>query len=530
MDFALGLLIFGWLFVLVWVPLVVLSQRKMHPAALFTLFFTELWERFSFYGMRAFLVLYMTGVLFQQMAQGEADARAYGIYGAFNALLYAAPVVGGMIADRMLGFRRTILIGGIMMALAQFTLAANAAIFKMENMFFLGLGLLAVGNGFFKPNISSFLGTFYDKNDQRKDGAFTIFYMGINIGAFLAPITCGFLAQRVDWSLGFLAAGIGMTLGIIVFWRNMSKYQDKGNPPNVASLKDAFFAGMSKQTTILLGSLVCIPLFAWLINFETVTDYILIIGGLGIMGYFLYEGLTMKDREDGERMLVFFFLFFFHMIFWTLFEQAGGSLTVLTDRYVNRHGIEASQFQAVNPLYIMLFAPVFSWIWLKLSKRGKEPRTPMKFFYGLLQIAFGYFLIVWGARSIIPMLEGVSPDAEVMPALIPLFFLMAMYLFHTTGELSISPVGLSVVTKLAPAKMVGFLMGAWFLSISFAHKIAGELGKQIASGGGESVDAATALKGYADVYMTWGVYITLGAAVILLLLSPILKRWMHGIN
>jgi POT family proton-dependent oligopeptide transporter len=522
MDFATGLLIFGWLFVLVWVPLVVLSQRKVHPKALFTLFFTELWERFSFYGMRAFLVLYMTGVLFKQMAQGEADARAYGIYGAFNALLYAAPVIGGMIADRILGFRRTILMGGIFMALAQFILAANAGFIGSETFFFMGLGLLAVGNGFFKPNISSFLGTFYDKNDPRKDGAFTIFYMGINIGAFLAPITCAYLAQRVDWSLGFLAAGIGMVAGLIVFWNNMSKYEDKGNPPNPALLKEAVFAGMNRQTAIILGSLIAVPLFSLLIDHEDITNYILIIGGIGVLGYIVYTAIITNNREDGQRLLVFFFLFFFHMIFWVLFEQAGGSLTILTERYVNKHGIEAGQFQAVNPLYIMLFAPVFSWIWIKLSKAGVEPRTPMKFFYGLLQMALGYFIIVWGARSVLGDVNN--------GALIPLIFLLGMYLFHTTGELSISPVGLSVVTKLSPAKMVGFVMGSWFLSIAFAHKIAGKLGQIIAAPSGEGTDPATALKAFADVYMQWGVYIVLGAAALLLLLTPTLKKWMHGVQ
>ncbi len=523
----------GWAFVLVWVPLVVLSQRKTHPKALFTLFFAEMWERFSFYGMRSFLVLYMSGVLFVKMVEGTADVRALGIYGAFNALLYAAPVVGGMIADKILGFRRTILLGGICMAMAQFILSINAFTIGNETIFFTGLGLLAVGNGFFKPNISSFLGTFYDKNDPRKDGAFTIFYMGINIGAFLAPLTCAYLAQKVDWGLGFLAAGVGMVLGLVVFWRNMSKYEDKGNPPNPESLKQAFFGGMTRQQIIILCSLVSIPFFAFLINFEKITDIILILSGVAVLGYVLYFALTDKNREDGQRLLVFLVLFFFHMYFWLLFEQAGGALTILADRYVNKEGFTAGQLQSLNPLFIMLLAPVFAWIWIQLSKRGKEPRTPMKFFYGLLQIALGFWIIIWGAKTVLPMLAGVAmptEDSPLNPAqLIPLVFLVFMYLFHTTGELSISPVGLSVVTKLAPAKMVGFIMGAWFLSIAFAHKIAGKLGQATADSGG-GTDAAAALQAYIDVYMQWGVYITLGAALVLLLLSPILKKWMHGVQ
>ncbi len=231
--------------------------------------------------------------------------------------------------------------------------------------------------------------------------------------------------------------------------------------------------------------------------------------------------------------MVFLALFFFHMYFWLLFEQSGGALTILADRYVNKQGFTAGQLQSLNPMFIMLLAPVFSWFWLQLSKRKKEPRTPMKFFYGLLQIAFGFWIIVLGAKSVLPSLAGVpmpTEDSPLNPAqMIPLVFLVFMYLFHTTGELSISPVGLSVVTKLSPASMVGFIMGAWFLSIAFAHKIAGKLGQTIASPG-DGAGASEALQAYVDVYMQSGVYITIAAALVLLLLSPILKKWMHGVH
>lgn len=516
MDFGLGLLIAGWIFVLIWVPLVVLSQSKIHPKALFTLFFTEMWERFSFYGMRAFLILYMTDELFKLIERGEADGKAYGIYGAYNALLYAAPIVGGLLADRLLGFRKAILIGGLFMALGQFTLAATIG---NQSIFFVGLALLAVGNGFFKPNISSFLGTFYDRNDPRKDGAFTIFYMGINIGALLAPLTCGYLAREVDWSYGFLAAGIGMLLGLVVFWVNMSKYEDKGNSPNPALLKAASPVGLSREWLIILGAIATVPVFSFLINAEGITSTILVIVGVICIGYLLITSFQSEDKAEGQRLLVFLVLFFFHMIFWVLFEQAGGSINILTDRYVVKHGIETSQFQAVNPLYIILFAPVFTWIWGKLRKAGKEPRTPIKFFLALLQVAIGYGIIIFGVRSAI----GSGND-------IPLIFLMLMYMFHTTGELSLSPVGLSVVTKLSPAKTVGFVMGAWFLSIAFAHKIGGFLGQLIAQPAGATMDRTAELQSFAGVYMTWGVYIVLGCAALLFLLSPILKRWMHGVQ
>ncbi|MFQ5446427.1 MAG: peptide MFS transporter [Saprospiraceae bacterium] len=521
MSFALGLLVFGWVFVIVWTTIVIYTQKRIHPKALFALFFTEMWERFSFYGMRALLILYLTHELFDKMAAGEADARAYGVYGAYNALLYAAPIIGGWLADRLMGFRKAVLMGGIFMAVGQFTLAASSHMDWGEFVFFMGLGLLTVGNGFFKPNISSFLGTFYDRNDKRKDSAFTIFYMGINIGAFLAPITCGYLGETIDWSLGFLVAGTGMVVGLVQFWYNMRSYEDKGNPPSMEALKAPFFAGINKETLIVIGALIFVPIFSLLIDAEGITNYILLVVGIACIGYLLVTSLTAKDKAEGQRMLVFLFLFFFHMIFWALFEQAGGSLTILAERHVNLHGIEASQLQSLNPLYIILLAPVFSWIWAKLGKAGREPRTPIKFFFGLAQMALGYFVIVWGIRSVIG-------DGDTV-GMVPLIFLLGMYLFHTTGELSLSPVGLSVVTKLSPGKVVGFVMGAWFLSIAFAHKIAGELGKMIAEPGAGATPHDT-LTAFADVYMTWGVYVVLAAAVLLLLLSPILKKWMHGVH
>ena len=514
LNWATGPLIIGWIFVLVWVPVVVLTQRKTHPRALFVLFFAELWERFSFYGMRALLTLYMTKVLFEQMSQGTADAKAYGIYGAFNALLYGAPVIGGMLADKLLGFQRSVLIGATFMALGQFTLAGTIG---QELPFYFGLALIVVGTGYFKPNISSFLGTFYERDDPRKDGAFTIFYMGINIGAFLSPLTCGYLGETLDWSYGFLAAGIGIMLGAIVFWRNARIFGEKGLPPDPQLLKSPWVGGISRQTAVLLGTLLVIPLFAFLLNRQEIVDVVLIAAGVIILGYLVYTSLTLEDRVQGKQLLVVVVLFFFHMVFWTLFEQAGGSLTLFTDRNVARHGIPTSQFQSVNAFYIMILAPVSSWIWIKLRQQNKEPRTPTKFFLGLLQMAAGYAIIVWGARSF--STGGV----------VPMIFLLGMYLLHTTGELSLSPVGLSIVTKLSPQKTVGFVMGAWFLSIAFAHKVAGYLGQLTAAPEGVT-DPQVSLDIFSKVYWNWGVLVVLGAAVLLLALIPILKKWMHGIH
>jgi POT family proton-dependent oligopeptide transporter len=400
-------------------------------------------------------------------------------------------------------------------------LAYNAFNGDTELLFFVGLSFLAIGNGFFKPNISSFLGTFYDRNDSRKDSAFTIFYMGINIGAFLAPLTCGYLAREVHYSLGFLLAGLGMLTGVIVFYKNRAVFEGKGLPPDIPFLKSSFFAGINREWAVLIGAFLLVPVFSFLIQAEEVTDYILLLVGFGILGYILFNAFKSDEKEEGQRLLVFMALFFVHMIFWALFEQAGGSINILTDRYVNKHGIETSQFQSVNALFIILLAPVFTWIWTVLGRKKLEPRTPMKFFYAMLQIALGYFIIVIGAKSILPEVnEG---------GLIPIVFVLGMYLFHTTGELSLSPVGLSVVTKLSPVKTVGFVMGSWFVSIAFGHKIGGYLGKLIASPP-EGATKAMELQGFIDVYMNWGVYIVLGVAAILFFISPTLKKWMHGVH
>jgi POT family proton-dependent oligopeptide transporter len=426
-----------------------------------------------------------------------------------------------MLADKLIGFRKAIITGGLFMSFGQIVLAYNAFNGDTELLFFVGLSFLAIGNGFFKPNISSFLGTFYDRNDNRKDSAFTIFYMGINIGAFLAPLTCGYLAREVHYSLGFLLAGLGMLTGVIVFYKNRAVFEGKGLPPDIPFLKSSFIAGINREWAVLLGAFLLVPVFSFLIQAEEVTDYILLLVGFGILGYILFNAFKSDEKEEGQRLLVFMALFFVHMIFWALFEQAGGSINILTDRYVNKHGIETSQFQSVNALFIILLAPVFTWIWTVLGRKKLEPRTPMKFFYAMLQIALGYLIIVIGAKSILPEVnEG---------GLIPIVFVLGMYLFHTTGELSLSPVGLSVVTKLSPVKTVGFVMGSWFVSIAFGHKIGGYLGKLIASPP-EGATKAMELQSFINVYMNWGVYIVLGVAAILFFISPTLKKWMHGVH
>lgn len=525
MDITLAIMTVGWIFVLIWIPIVIYTNRKQHPKALFVLFFAEMWERFSYYGMRALLTLYMVKVLFESLSQGEADAKSLGIYGSYTAMVYLFPVVGGMIADKIFGFRKAIIVGGVIMMLGHFALAIQGMFYEGSmNLFFLSLALIIIGNGYFKPNISSFLGKFYDKDDVRKDGAFTIFYMGVNIGAFLSTLTCGYVGETISWHYGFGLAGIGMAIGLLVFWISGPKvFGDKGLTPTAAEGGITRILGIDSSLFVLVATLLLIPVCAALLNLNTIMTNALLFLSIAIIAYLIYVAFQQEDKKDTQRLLVVVVLFFFHAIFWALFEQAGGSLTLFTLRNVNRSffgsEIPASIFQSLNPFYIMVLAPLFSWIWISLGKRKKEPSTPMKFVLGLAQLALGFLIIVVGAKVF------------ASNGLVPVIFLFLMYLFHTTGELSLSPVGLSMVTKLSPDKIVGFVMGAWFLSIAVANKMAGAIGTLTASESiNENSPATETLAIYTQTYMTWGVYVVGGAALLLLLLVPLLRKWMHGIH
>jgi POT family proton-dependent oligopeptide transporter len=385
-------------------------------------------------------------------------------------------------------------------------------------LFFLALALIIIGNGYFKPNISSFLGTFYDTDDARKDGAFTIFYMGVNIGAFLSTLTCGYVGERISWHYGFGLAGIGMGLGLLVFWLLGPKYfEGKGKVPENTK---PMVSWIGNNNLIWLGTLVVIPVAALLLSFDEAMSTVLLITSLIIIIYLIVMGIRDKEKS-GPRLIVIVILFFFHAIFWALFEQAGGSLTLFTDRFVNRQAfgsiIPASIFQSLNPFYIMVLAPVFSWMWIKLSKKKLEPPTPVKFVLGLLQLAFGYVVILVGIYFF--------RDAN---GLVPVIFIFLLYLFHTTGELSLSPVGLSMITKLSPDKIVGFTMGFWMLSIAVANKMAGKIGQLTASEGAEA--ASLTIENYSNTYLVWGVAVVGGFAIVLMLLVPKLRKWMHGIH
>ena len=558
MNVALWILIISWIFVLAWVPFIIYSNRKLHPKALFILFFAEMWERFSYYGMRALLILYMVSELFKELSNGEAKIEALGIYGSYTAMVYLFPVVGGLLADKVLGYRKAILFGGALMMAGHFALAIEGMLFGGNaQLFFLSLAFIIVGNGFFKPNISSFLGDFYGLNDSRKDGAFTIFYMGVNIGALLSSVTCGYLGESADfgWHYGFGLAGIGMLLGLLIFWIYAPKVLGKKgiNPASLENFpeiieKDAIklLQGSKEerekaleaeakgfeeiknpklkknQLLTYIGSILFIPICSLFLDLSDAVYWGLILISIGILGYILYIASKEDSKEAGQRLWVVVILFIFHSIFWALFEQAGGSITLFTlenvDRVVLGSEIPTSIFQLLNAFFIMTLAPVFSIMWIKLRAKGKEPSTPMKFVLGLAQLALGFAFIVLGAQFEID-------------GLVPIIFLIVMYLFHTTGELSLSPVGLSMITKLSPKRMVGFIMGVWFLSISLANKMAGKIGELTASNDlGENATSLETLGVYTSTYLTWGVFVVGGAAVVLLFIVPTLRKWMNGIH
>jgi POT family proton-dependent oligopeptide transporter len=512
-----------------------------HPAGLFVLFFVELWERFSFYGMRALLILYMTKELM------FGDSLSYGIYGAYGALVYATPIIGGMLADRVLGYKKAITLGAVLMAFGHFAMTfdhstlqallgsmaqetgthnllavtVGGSTFHLQTtiFFYASLALLIIGNGFFKPNISSLVGKLYDDDEVdegKRDAGFTIFYMGINIGAFLAPILPGAIGETYGWHYGFGMAGVGMVLGLIIFLYFQYMLGDHGRPPDRERYEK--FAPL-----IYVGSFLSVPAIATLVYAHGSLSLVLAAAGIFVYGGLLYYAFT-KDKTARDRLLVVLVLVLFSMTFWAFFEQAGSSINLFTDRNVNRTvlgwTIPTSAFQSVNPAFIIALAPLFSMVWEGLNDAEMEPSTPIKFALGLLQLAAGFGVLFLG-------IQFAGPNGMVA-----LGFLLGGYLLHTTGELCLSPVGLSMVTKLSPKETVGLVMGAWFLSSSFAHYIAGLFAKLAsAPKGGDMAKMAASerLPIYAELFGTISV-IAAAVGVVCLLLSPKLKEWMHGVR
>ena len=526
------------------------ASQTGHPKGLYVLFFTEMWERFSYYGMRAILFLFMTKVL-------VFDSQfASGVYGNFTAVVYLTPLIGGFISDRYWGNRRSILVGGILMAIGQFVLFGCASLVASniglaQILFVVGLTALAVGNGFFKPNISTMVNQLYAPGDKRVDAAFSIFYMGINLGALFAPLVCGGLAEKVDFRWGFFAAGVGMVFGIIMFQLLKNKYvvsasgEAIGGKPTKATTPEStstteFYdrEGMfTKQNDPKLDKAVRKAEFTptrvitWLVIYAALwAIFIFVVGfnwistlvfatSIGASGFIITDPNLTKIERD--RIIVIYIAAFFVIFFWSAFEQAGASLTLFadqqTDRVVLGWEMPASWFQSVNPLAIIVFAPVFAFIWTKLGKKDKEPSSPVKQAIGLSLLCFGYLVIAIGVKGV----DGATKAS--------MFWLLGMYVLHTWGELCLSPIGLSMVARLAPMRLGSLLMGVWFLANAMANDFAGMLSKLYPEGG-----KATELFGYQivtlnDFFMIFVIFSGI-AAIVLFLLSRYMLKMMHGLR
>ena len=490
------------------------QQMFGHPKGLFYLFFAELWERFSFYGMRALLTLYMVNEIFKAIA--ERDAATAVVYASYGSLVYASTVIGGQISDKILGMRSSIFLGGILMAVGHFVLAVES-----DLAFFLALALIVVGNGFFKPNISTFVGALYKEGDVRKDSGFTIFYMGINIGGFVAPLLCGWLAAEYGWHYGFGLAGIGMMAGLIFFWSGIKKnvFGDKGLPPS-KEVYEKKVIGIPQKTLIPIIAVLFVPVIAYLLS-SWQANYISGIFkfiGFAVLAYLIYIMYNL-DVVARKKLIVAVLITFFMTLFWGFHELSGSVITLFASRNVALEGImTASQTNALNSMFIILLAIPISLLWGYLSKNKLNPRTPYKFGLGLLLAGASFYIL---------SISGSSADENGM---VPFAYLLVMYFIISIGELFMSPVGLSKITDLSPKNIVAFMMGVWFLSSAFAFQIVGFISTQLAV---ESTDADVGgletLSIYTDGFHLISLY-SIGAGAIVLLLSPLMKKLMGNVH
>ncbi|MET0545268.1 MAG: oligopeptide:H+ symporter [Caulobacterales bacterium] len=601
----------------------VLWQLRKHPRGLVVLFMAEMWERFSYYGMRGLLIFYLTQhFLFD-------DDFAQGQYGAYTSLVYLLPLVGGFLADKYLGTRKAIVFGALLLVAGHLAMAFEGAPAKqvliyegqkydfvvdgrgdgrkvslvvdgakhafspapnggleikdlpagaalptaipkgaytlgVENrsaphvaVMYLALSLIIMGVGFLKPNISTIVGQLYPEGDPRRDPGFTLYYYGINLGAFWAAILCGFLGQKVGWWAGFGLAGIGMLAGLIMFQRGRASLEGKGEAPDAARLAAPIWANLSREKIIYIGGFLGVfavwalltfdasvrtwtsaaiaqfpkpadgsaphlPLGLSLLDFFAAVGTALAIGSMVILGYIFWYMGTKLDRMHRDRMMLALLMIFASVLFWTLFEQAGSSLNQFADRNIDLRltadfSMQASQTQSFNSGYILLFAPLFSIIWAILGKRGADPTTPMKFGLALIQVGLGFLVLVWGATF-------AGDDYKV-----PVIFLAMAYLLHTTGELCLSPVGLSMITKLSAAAVVSTMMAIWFLASAWAQWLGGLLAQATAAEtvAGAVLDPAASLRTYTHVFQQVGFW-AIGIGIVLCAASPWLQRMSHG--
>jgi POT family proton-dependent oligopeptide transporter len=484
------------------------KQVLGHPAPLWMLFMTEFWERFAFYGIRWALVLYVVAQFWHGDAQGQASANL--IYGSYLALVYAGAVLGGYVADKFLGYQRSILVGAVFMAAGLFRIAVPD-----QDIFKLGLATIITGNGMFKPIISTMVGKLYSQADTRRDAGFTIFYMGINAGAFLSPILTQVLAQNVfntgdtpAYKIVFIASGVGMLLSLV--WFQLGRHNLKG-----IGLPAGEHTGAKPVILSVIGALVVIPIVYFLLKLgaekiQAVLSVLFIVLAIMLLVEGIRGGAVVRDKTIA--MLI---IFGFNILFWMFFEQAGSSFTFLADNIVNRNFggwvFPTAWFQSVNSIAIITCAPIIAWIWMVLAKANMEPSIPRKFGLGLIFNGLAFGLLMYA-------LSYLLKDSHI-----PFWTLFMVYVIQSVGELCLSPIGLSMVTKLAPVRLVGFGMGGWFLSTGIGNNLSGIFASFVSGEKGMSPESA--LQGY-----TFGFWSLLGAGALLFIIAPLIQKLMHGVK
>jgi POT family proton-dependent oligopeptide transporter len=581
--------IVGGLIVTLLTMIPVVLQLRQHPRGLVILFFAEMWERFSYYGMRGLLILYLT----QKFLFDQSDAADH--YGAYVALMYLMPLVGGILADRWLGTRKAIQFGALLLVLGQLGLAVEgpgarqvltygghdysiavqgrmadrttrlevdgkgyaygssgeggirvqglpagaslpAVLVKGSysvsvkdrnplflNLFYLALAANIMGVGYLKANISSIVGQFYPQGDPRRDAGFTLYYYGINLGSFWAGILPGLVGATVGWWAGFGLGAVGMLAGLIVFILGKPLLQGVGEPPDPERLKDKVAGPISLETVLYGAGVLGIGAAYLLVGHNAWVQTLLGVSSVAILAYIAWFMIFKCNKVERERLGLALVLILGSLVFWTLFEQAGSSLNLFADSNVNlsigAFAMTTAQTQAINPGFILIFAPVFAGLWTWLGRFNRDPNPIWKFGFALIQVGAGFLLLVYGAHFV---------DASFR---VPLMFLVFAYLLHTTGELCLSPVGLSEVTKLAPPVLLSTMVAVWFLSVSIANSIGAEIAKYTGSEevGGQVLDRHASLVAANHIFSIIG-WVAVGVGVLYLALGPFLKHWSHGVN
>ncbi len=485
------------------------TQILGHPKPLWMLFMTEFWERFAFYGMRWALTLYIVAEFFAGDASGEGYASR--TYGAFLALVYATALFGGYVADRIIGYQRSILLGALIMASGLFVI-----MLPNQSLFILGLSLVIVGNGLFKPNISTMVGHLYAQGDSRRDRGFTIFYMGINAGALVAPLLTGWLASVItdtpmeqNYKVVFAATGVGMIISFLWFWFGRSQLKGIGEPP-------ADRNGTKNLLAVIVGAALSVPVVYLLIAKVGAAALAWVLGALFIgLSVMLLTEAVRSGSVARDKVTAMLIIFLFNVLFWMFFEQAGSSFNFLAQNIVDRDlgGWEfpVGWFQSVNPAAIVLLAPIVALAWGWMSRKNIEPSIPRKFGLGLLGNALAFLVLMYALKNL------------VVDGQIPFWPLVLVYVLQTVAELCLSPIGLSMVTKLAPSKVVGLAMGGWFLSTAIGNNLSGIFAGSVSGETGMTV--ASALAGF-----TFSFWLLLGAGVVLFLIAPLINKLMHGVK